>query len=136
MGQRTMRGSTATRRSTCQGVKALAGRLLTVLLWAVAGAVMVAFRVLLVLLLRVLQPFVTWPLLAGCLGGMGATAGFAAAQMWGDALRAGFVTLTCALIFGLYAAAVQAIIPEFFDQAPSRQRQPWATEGRIHDDAQ
>lgn len=95
-----------------------------------------AFRVLLVLLLRVLQPFITWPLLAGCLGGMGATAGFAVTQMWGDALQAGFVTLTCALIFGLYTAAVQAIVPEAFDQVPSRQRRPWATGGHYYDNAQ
>ena len=127
-----MRNSPPDHRSTCRGLVALAGR---ALLWAVAGAVLVAVRVLLVLLLQVLHPFVTWPLLAGCLGGMGATAGFAAAQMWGDALRAGFVTLTCALIFGLYAAAVQAIIPGTLDQVPSRQRRPWPAGGHIHDDA-
>ena len=64
----------------------------------VLGAVLMACRVLLVLVLR---PLIVWPLLMGCLGGMGATACFAASQMWADAMRAGFVALVCALLFGL-----------------------------------
>ncbi len=111
----------------------LIGYLLRAAALVVLGAVLMACRVLLVLVLR---PIVTWPLLMGCLGGMGATAGFAASQMWADAMRAGFVTTVCALLFGLYAAAAQAIDDGHFDQVPSRQRRPWAAGGTIYDDAQ
>lgn len=110
--------------------------LLRAALLIVLGAVLVACRVLLVLLLRVLRPFITWPLLIGCLGGMGATVGFAASHMWADAMRAGFVTMACALMLGLYSAAAQAIDADHFDQVPSRQRRPWAAGGTIYDDAQ
>ncbi len=108
--------------------------MLLTLLWIVAGAVLVAFQVLLVLLLRVLRPFITWPLLMGCVGGMAATLGFAVTHMWADAMRAGFVTLTCALILGLYSAAVQAIDAGHFDQVPSRSRWPWWGGGQSYDD--
>ncbi len=101
----------------------------------VLGAVLMACRVLLVLVLRVLRPFIVWPLLMGCLGGMGATACFAASQMWADAMRAGFVAMVCALLFGLYSAAAQAIDAGHFDQVPSRQRGPWAAGETIYDDA-
>ena len=112
------------------------GHLLRVALLIVLGAVLVACRVLLVLVLRVLRPFITWPLLLGCLGGMGATAGFAASQMWADAMRAGFVTMVCALMFGLYSAAAQAIDAGHFDQVPGRYRRPWGAGGQGYDDAQ
>ncbi len=131
-----MRGSLSTHRSTCQGVKALAGRVLLTLLWVAAGAVLVALRVLLVLLLRVLRPFIIWPLLMACLGGMAATVGFAVSHMWADAMRAGFVTLTCALILGLYSAGMQAIDAGHFDQVASRLRRPWWSGGQTYDDAQ
>lgn len=101
----------------------------------VLGAVLIACRVLLVLLLRVLRPFITVPLLMGCLGGMGATVGFTVSHMWADAMRAGFVTMVCALMFGLYSAGAQAIDAGHFDQVPSRLRRPWGTGGQTYDDA-
>lgn len=116
--------------------KPVIGYLLRAALLIVLGAVLVACRVLLVLLLRVLRPFIVLPLLMGCLGGMGATAWFAASHMWADAMRAGFVTMVCALMFGLYSAAAQAIDAGHFDQVPSRQRRPCAAGGQGYDDAQ
>ncbi len=108
--------------------------MLLTLLWVVAWTVLVALRVLLVLLLRVLRPFITWPLLMACLGGMAATVGFAVSYMWADAMRAGFMTLTCALILGLYSAGVQAIDAGHFDQVPSRSHWPWWVGGQSYDD--
>ncbi len=47
------------------------GYLLRAALLIVLGAVLLPLWVLLVLLLRVLRPFIIWPMLLGCLGGWG-----------------------------------------------------------------
>jgi len=95
--------------------------------------ILVACRVLLLLLLR---PFITWPLMLACIGGMAVTLGFAAEHMWVDAARAGSATLTSALVLGLYSMLAQTIDPEHFDQAPGRERGAWMTGGHCHDDAE
>ena len=74
-----------------------------------AGMLLVACRVVLVVVLRFLQPLLAGPFVVGCVGGAGATIGFAAMQMWSDALRAGVVTLASALVLGAYSAAVIAL---------------------------
>ena len=74
-----------------------------------AGMLLVACRVVLVVVLRFLQPVLAGPLVVGCIGGVGATIGFAAMQMWSDALRAGVVTLASALVLGAYSATVIAL---------------------------
>ena len=74
-----------------------------------ARVLLVACRVVLVVVLRFLQPVLAVPFVVGCIGGAGATIGFAAMQMWSDALRAGFVTLASALVLGAYSATVIAL---------------------------
>lgn len=74
-----------------------------------AGLLLVACRVVLVVVLRSLQPVLAAPSVVGCICGAGATIGFAAMQMWSDALRAGFVTLASALVLGVYSATVIAL---------------------------
>ena len=123
-----MRRGPSIHRGIRQGFTALAGRVSLVLLWAVVTAVLVALRVLLVLVVVVLRPFITWPLMAACLGGIGATVAFVVRRMWHDALRAGFVTLICALVFALYAAAAEFVAPGVFDQVHIR-RSPWWDNG-------
>ena len=104
------------------------------LLRAASLIVLVACRVLLVLMLRVLRPFIMWPLTLACIGGMAVTLGFAAGRMWVDTARAGSATLTSALVLGLYSMLAQTIDPEHFDQAPGRGRGAWMTGERCHDD--
>lgn len=74
-----------------------------------AGVLLVACRVVLVVVLRFLQPVLAGPFVVGCIGGAGATIGLAAMQMWSDALRAGLVTLASALFLGAYSATVIAL---------------------------
>ena len=119
-------------RHPCHGVAVLAGRVLR----AVLAAVLVAFWVLLVLALRLLRPFIMWPLVLACIGGMAVTAGFAASHMWVDAARAGSATLVSALALSLYSVLAQMIDPEHFDQAPGRERGAWTTGERCHDDTE
>ena len=103
-----------------QGAIAFAGRVLRAVLLALARAMLIAFRVLLVVLLRVLRPFITWPLVLGCVGGMVATLIFAASHLWVDAARAGVATFACALTLGMYSMLAQTIDPEHFNQMPRR----------------
>lgn len=119
-----------------QGVAALVGRVLRMVSAAVLVAVLAAFRMLTVLLLQVLRPFIVWPLMLACVGGMAATVGFAASRSWVDAARAGSATLTSALVLGLYSRLAQTIDPEHFDRVPGRERGPWTAGGRCHDDAE
>lgn len=119
-----------------QGAVALAGRVLRMVSRAVLVAVLVAFRVLMVLLLRVLRPFIMWPLMLACIGGLAVTVGFAVSHMWVDAVRAGSATLMSALALGGYSMLVRTIDPEHFDQVPGRERGTWITGGRCHDDAE
>ena len=106
---------------------------LGVLLWIVvvipAAAVLMALWVMLGLVLRVLRPFIVWPLVMGSLGGVGATAYFAANHLWSDALRAGSAGLVCALLLGLYSLLAQTIDPTHFDEVPRRLRW-WTDEDR------
>lgn len=74
-----------------------------------ARVLLLASRVVLVVVLRFLQPVLAGPFVVACIGGVGATVGFALLHMWGDALRAGFVTLAIALVLGVYSATVIAI---------------------------
>ena len=74
-----------------------------------AGVLLVACRVVLVVVLRFLQPVLAGPFVVGCIGGAGATIGFAAMQMWSNALRAAVVTLASALVLGAYSAIVIAL---------------------------
>ncbi len=84
-------------------------------LFAVAVAVVGAFYVLTVLFLRLLRPFIMWPLTLGMIGGVLVGIYFASNGMWHDAMRAGFVAVITAMIFAVYAVLVQMIDPEHFD---------------------
>ena len=74
-----------------------------------ARVALTACRVVLVVVLRFLQPVLAGPFVLGCTGGLGAMIGFAALHMWGDAVRAGVVTLACGLVLGVYSSIVIAI---------------------------
>lgn len=74
-----------------------------------ARVVLTACRVVLVVVLRFLQPVLAGPFVLGCIGALGATIGFAAFHMWGDAVRAGVLTLACGLVLGVYSSIVLAI---------------------------
>ena len=74
-----------------------------------ARVVLTACRVVLVVVLRFLQPVLVGPFVVGCIGGVCTMIGFAVLQMWGDAVRAGVVTLACGLVLGVYSSIVLAI---------------------------
>ena len=74
-----------------------------------AGVLLVACRVVLVVVLRFLQPVLAGPFVVGCIGGAGVTIGFTAMQMWSDALQAAVVTLASGLVLGAYSAIVIAL---------------------------
>lgn len=74
-----------------------------------ARVLLVASRIVLVVVLRSLQPVLAGPFVVTCIGGAGATVGFALLHMWGDAPWAGVLTLASALVLGVYSATVIAL---------------------------
>jgi drug/metabolite transporter (DMT)-like permease len=98
-------------RSPRQGSAALAGGLLR----AVVFIAWVALRMMVIVPLRLLRPFIMWPLVLVMLGGMGFAFAFAASGHWHDAARAGLVAFVAAAALGLYSALVQVIDPGHFN---------------------
>lgn len=94
---------------------ALAGRQLGIILLTMAYVVLIGLRFLVVVMLRLLRPFIMWPLLLAMVGGVVVAIGFAASGMWDDAMRAGRAALVSAVVFSLYSALVRRIDPEHFD---------------------
>lgn len=101
-------------RFPAQGVT-LAGRQLHAILRPLAFAMLLGLRVLVTVLLRLLRPFVMWPLLLAMIGGICVAFAFAASSMWHDAMRAGLVAFVAAVVLGLYSMLVQMIDPEHFN---------------------
>lgn len=90
----------------------LAGARVALALAAVLGA---AVRVLLGVTLRLLRPFIMFPLLLVMIGGLGAAIVFASGHDLGDAGRAGLVAFVCALLLAIYSRAAMWSDPGHVD---------------------
>ncbi|NPD70352.1 hypothetical protein HN018_28200 (plasmid) [Lichenicola cladoniae] len=83
--------------------------------YGVAVVLSAAVRVPVVVVLRLLRPFIMFPLLLAMIGGLGAAIVFAWGHHWLDAGRAGLVVFVCALLLAVYSRAAVWIDPEHFD---------------------
>lgn len=94
---------------------ALAGRVLAFLAWVVAFVALTALRVVVVVFLRLLRPFILTGLVLAIVGGVGMTIGFACWHHWQDAMQAALVVFVAATTFVLYSALAMKIDPQHFD---------------------
>ena len=83
-----------------------------------AMVVLTAVRLLLLVVLRLVQPFLVLPLLLAMVGGVGAAAVFASGNHWLDAAKAGMVAVGCAVLLMAYSSAAVWLDPEHFAQRP------------------
>ena len=81
-------------------------------------AMVVLAAVRLVVVMRLVQPFLVLPLLLAMVGGIGAAAVFASGNHWLDAAKAGTVAVGCAVLLMGYSLAAVWLDPEHFAQRP------------------
>ena len=94
--------------------------------FTLAGSVLLfGLRVLLLIALRMVRPFVMLPLLIAAVGGMCVTLGFGYAGHWHDAARAAAATLTAAIILGLYSRLADWLDPGHFGRHARDWRSRW-----------
>ena len=104
--------------SPASGAVALAGRVLAFLAWLVLLVILTALRLVVVVFLRLLRPFVLTGLFLAIIGGVGMTMGFALWHHWQDAMQATLVVLVSSAAFVLYSCLAMKIDPQHFEPTP------------------
>ncbi len=102
-------------RAPARGVLALAGRFLAFLAWLVLVVVLAALRLVAVVFLRLLRPFILTGLFLTIIGGVGTTAVFAFWHHWQDAMQSGLVTMISAMAMVLYSSLAIRLDPQHFE---------------------
>jgi len=105
-------------RIPASGILALAGRVLAFLAWLVLFAVLTVLRLMVVVFLRLLRPFVLTGLFLAIIGGVGMTIAFALWHHWQDAMQAALVLLVSSAAFVLYSCLAIKIDPQHFEPTP------------------
>ncbi len=88
------------------------------MVWGLAMVMLTAVRLLLIVVLRLVQPFLVLPLLLAMVGGVGAAAVFGLGNHWLDAAKAGTVAIGCAVLLMAYSLAAVWLDPEHFAPRP------------------
>lgn len=83
-----------------------------------AVVLLTAGWMLVVVILRLLRPFLMVPLLLVMIGGVGTACVFASACRWGDAAEAGAVAMASAALLVTYSLAAIRIDPNHFEPKP------------------
>ena len=102
-------------RVPASGILALAGRCLAFLTWLTLLVILTALRLVVVLFLRLLRPFILVGLFLTIIGGVGVTIAFSHGHHWQDAMQSAFVTAFAASVFVLYSCLAVKLDPQHFD---------------------
>lgn len=102
-------------RNPARGVLALAGRLLAFLAWLGLVVLLAALRLVMVVFLRLLRPFILTGLFLTIIGGIGTTTVFGFWHHWQDAMQSALVTGFSATVFTLYSYLTLKIDPQHFE---------------------
>ncbi len=99
-------------RIPARGVLALAGRFLAFLAWLVLVVLLAALRLVMVVFLRLLRPFILTGLFLAIIGGIGTTTVFGFWHHWQDAMQSALVTMFSAVVLVLYSYLALKIDPQ------------------------
>lgn len=102
-------------RIPARGVLAVAGRFLAFLAWLVLVVVLAALRLVMVVFLRLLRPFILTGLFLTIIGGIGTTTVFGFWHHWQDAMQSALVAVFSAIVFVLYSCLAIKIDPQHFE---------------------
>ncbi len=105
-------------RIPASGILALAGRFLAFLAWLMLLVALAALRLVVVVFLRLLRPFILAGLFLAIVGGIGMTIGFGYWHHWQDAMQAAFVTFVSSVAFVMYSCLAIKVDPQHFDPKP------------------
>lgn len=84
------------------------------LAYDLALVLITAVRVMAVVVLRLLRPFVMFPLLLVMIGGLSTAFVFAWRHNWRDAGEAGLIAFVCAVLLTVYSITALRLDPEHF----------------------
>ena len=98
-----------------RSILALAGRILAFLARVVAFVAMTALRVIVVVFMRLLRPFILTGLFLAITGGVGMTIGFACWHHCQDVMQAALVVFVSATFFVVYSVVAIKVDPQHFE---------------------